>query len=210
MQLKQPSDQVPALYGGGLTAGACGGHSPDPHSTTVRNAGDLRGIITSPGKDSGAVIKRGLRGRCSGQVPCLVLSRIGTSMSVPPSPQLPQHTVWEPYFSSIWSWVLLPSRLELGLERSMVWWCSPGDSPGLKMGPRRISCSMRWGWCSLKGSFPDTMAWRMIPLGTQLLQGVVPPKAAHGPFRGGWGTHRLHRSACSPLYFLLMRISGAV
>lgn len=65
--------------------------------------------------------------------------------------------------------------------------CSPGDSPGLKMGPRRIKCSMRWGWCSLKGSFPDTMAWRMIPLGTQLLQGVVPPKPTHGSCRGHLG-----------------------
>lgn len=83
--------------------------------------------------------------------------------------------------------VSLPSRLELGLGRSMVWWYSPGDSPGLKMGPRRIRCSMRWGWCSLKGSFPDTMAWRMIPLGTQLPQGVVPPRPTHGSC---WGDLR--------------------
>lgn len=50
------------------------------------------------------------------------------------------------------------SRPKLVLRRDTGWRHSPGDRPGGKVGPRRISCSMRWGWRSLNGSFPLTMA----------------------------------------------------
>lgn len=134
MQLKQPSDQVPALYRGGLTAGAC--HNPDPHSTTVRNVGNLRGIITSPGKGSRAIIKKGTEAQRRGEVirtSAMLDTQWGWYPSSQPHPQ--------PNFSNIqcvdrtfpvyggrvipyslpWSWSLwLPSRLELGLGRSVV------------------------------------------------------------------------------------------
>lgn len=66
------------------------------------------------------------------------------------------------------------------------------------------------GLTPLEGQLPVTMAQRMTPL-----QARAPQDVSLSLVLAWWGARgeealRLHRSACSPPYFLLMRISGAV
>lgn len=89
----------------------------------------------------------------------------------------------------------------------MLTWGQPGPEDGTST--NQVQHAM--GLVFLEGQLPRHHGMEDDPSGNPASSECCPPLSPPmGPAGGTWGTHRLHRSACSPLYFLLMRISGAV